>query len=132
MIDTADLEICWASAGHPCPLLLRGGGASIIPLALPKDKRGKVLGLMETSMYQTGETTLEAGDRLLLYTDGIYEVFSGDKEFGMDGLLATLQRHAGLAAPEMLDHLLEAARAFGSSQEFEDDVCLLAVDIAPD
>jgi serine phosphatase RsbU (regulator of sigma subunit) len=132
LIDTADLEICWASAGHPCPLLLRDGGASIIPLALPKDKRGKVLGLMETATYQTGETTLEPGDRLLLYTDGIYEVFSGDKEFGMDGLLATLQRHTELAAPGMLDRLLDAARAFGDSQEFEDDVCLLAIDIAPD
>lgn len=132
VIDTANLEICWASAGHPAPLLLHESDASIIPLALPKDKRGKVLGLVESSAYQTGQTKLEPGDRLLLYTDGIYEVFDGDKEFGMDGFLAALHTHSNLATPTLLDRLLETARAFGGAQEFEDDVCLLAVDIVPD
>ena len=132
VIDTADLEVCWASAGHPCPLLLREIDGSIVPLAMPREKRGKVLGLVESASYQTGETTLEAGDRLLLYTDGIYEVFAGDKEFGMEGFMTALQRHAGHTTPELLDQLIDTARAFGGSQDFEDDVCLLAVDIAPD
>ncbi len=132
VIDTADLEICWASAGHPCPLLLRARDATITPLTLPKEKRGKVLGLVESATYQTGETTLEAGDRLLLYTDGIYEVFAGDREFGMEGFLTTLHQHADLPAPALLDQLLDAARGFGGSPEFEDDVCLLTIDIAPD
>ncbi len=104
----------------------------ITPLTLPKEKRGKVLGLVESATYQTGETTLEAGDRLLLYTDGIYEVFAGDREFGMEGFLTTLHQHADLPAPALLDRLLDAARAFGGLPEFEDDVCLLTIDIAPD
>ena len=131
VIDTADLKLCWASAGHPCPLLLREVDASITPLALPKDKRGAVLGLVESASYQTGEASLEAGDRLLLYTDGIYEVFAGDKEFGMEGFMAALHEHASLSASDLMDRLLETARAFGDSKEFEDDVCLLSVDIAP-
>jgi sigma-B regulation protein RsbU (phosphoserine phosphatase) len=132
VIDTVNLGICWASAGHPFPLLLRAGGAQVISLALPKDKRGKVLGLMPGATYQTGEATLERGDRLLLYTDGIYEVFAGDQEFGMDGFTAALRQHSGLAAPALLDRLVETARAFGDSTEFEDDVCLLAIDVTAD
>jgi serine phosphatase RsbU (regulator of sigma subunit) len=132
VIDTADLEICWASAGHPCPLLLRPGQDPVISLALPKEKRGKVLGLVENSTYQTANFTLEPGDRLLLYTDGIYEVFAGDKEFGMDGLVTVLRQHAHLPADALLDRLVDAARAFGEAPEFEDDVSLLAIDVAPD
>lgn len=132
VIDTVNLGICWASAGHPCPLLLRAGGAQVISLALPKDKRGKVLGLMQGAAYQTGEATLERGDRLLLYTDGIYEVFAGDQEFGMDGFVAALRQHTGLTASALLERVVETARAFGDATEFEDDVCLLAIDVAAD
>ena len=131
VIDTENLELCWASAGHPCPLVLRERDESINPLALPKDRRGKVLGLVESATYQIGAASLEPGDRLLLYTDGIYEIFAGNQEFGMDGFIAALRRHAGLSAPALLDRLLETARAFGDSQEFEDDVCLLAIDVGP-
>ena len=130
VINTANLGICWASAGHPCPLLLRQSDGSIIPLALSREKRGKVLGLVESATYQTGEASLETGDRLVLYTDGIYEVFHGDQEFGMDGLLASLHRHARLPASLLLDRLIAAARDFSGAPEFEDDVCLLAIDIA--
>lgn len=130
VIDTADLGICWASAGHPCPLRLRPADASIIPLTLPREKRGKVLGLVESASYPTGSARLEPGDRLLLYTDGIYEVFAGDKEFGLDGLIASLHRNAGRPAAELLDRLVTDARDFSGAPEFEDDVCLLAIDIA--
>jgi serine phosphatase RsbU (regulator of sigma subunit) len=130
VIDTADLEICWASAGHPCPLLVRE--QAVTPLALAKDKRGKVLGLLESATYQTGESTLEAGDRLLLYTDGISEVFAGDKEFGVEGVTRVLREQAGQGASALLDRLVTTARNFGGLPEFEDDVCLLAIDVAPE
>jgi sigma-B regulation protein RsbU (phosphoserine phosphatase) len=132
LIDTADLEICWASAGHPCPLLLRASDATIIPLALSKDKRGMALGLMESATYQTGEAALEPGDRLLLYTDGIYEIFAGEKEFGMDGFLRSIRQFIRLPAPELMDRLLQTALAFADPHEFEDDVCLLVIDVASD
>jgi serine phosphatase RsbU (regulator of sigma subunit) len=48
----------------------------------------------------------------------------------MDGLLASLHRHARLPASLLLDRLIAAARDFSGAPEFEDDVCLLAIDIA--
>ncbi len=73
---------------------------------LPLGKRGKVLGLVEQSTYPTSEFALRPGDCLLLYTDGIYEVFNGDREFGMEGMTNTLRRHLSLQVPEMMDRLL--------------------------
>jgi hypothetical protein len=90
-----------------------------------------VLGLFEQSAYHPCQTALQPGDRLLLYTDGIYEVFNGDKEFGMAGFIATLRRCSDLPIPQLLDRLLDTARAFGETGSFEDDVCLLAIETAP-
>jgi len=126
VVDTATLQICWATAGHPTPLCLRRSNSSVE--MLPQGKRGKVLGLVEQSAYPTSEYTLHSGDRLLLYTDGIFEVFNGDREFGMEGLTSTLRRHLALETPELMDKLLETALSFGVMPEFDDDVCLLAVE----
>ena len=130
VVDTASLQVRWATAGHPNPLLLRGRDGSVEPLPLPREKRGKVLGLVESSAYETCETSLQPGDRLLLYTDGIYEIFEGEKEFGIGGLMTTIRQNLALPTPEVLEKVLQAARAFAVCDEFEDDVCLLAVDTA--
>lgn len=127
VVDTANLRICWASAGHPSPLHLRGHD-SVELLPLSKEKRGKVLGLVAATSYQTSEAILQPGDRLLLYTDGVYEIFSGEKEFGINGIITALEQNLTLSTPRLLDKVLHSARAFGDSKDFEDDVCLLAMD----
>ena len=129
VVDTASLQVRWAAAGHPSPLLLRGRDGSVEPLPLPREKRGKVLGLVASSAYETCETALQPGDRILLYTDGIFEIFQGEKEFGINGLTATLRQNLALPTPELLEKVLQTARAFAVSDEFEDDVCLLAIDM---
>ena len=129
IIDTTSLRVRWASAGHPSPLLLQGRD-SVEFLPLPREKRGKVLGLAPAAHYETGEAILQPGDKLLLYTDGIFEIFEGDKEFGMNGLMAALRQNPALPTPQLLDNVLQAARNFSLVNDFEDDVCLLAIDTA--
>ncbi len=128
VIDTANLGVRWASAGHPSPLRLRERERAVEALPVPPDKRGKVLGLAASSVYETCETTLDPGDRLLLFTDGIYEIFHGDEEFGMNGFTDTVRESLALPTPRLLDRVLESARAFGDCGDFEDDVCLLAIE----
>ena len=129
IIDTASLKLCWSSAGHPAPMLLRAQDGAVELMCVPRERHGKALGLIASSSYQTCEGILEPGDRLLLYTDGIYEVFAGEKEFGMDGFSAALRQHFTLPASQLLDAVLESALAFSGTKQFEDDVCLLAVEI---
>ncbi len=130
VLDVASLQAWWATAGHPAPLRLAAADGAVLPLPLPRENRGRVLGLAEQSAYHTCEVTLQRGDRLLLYTDGIYEIFNGENEFGIEGLTAALQQHFALPTPRLLDRIVETARAFGASTEFGDDVCLLAIETA--
>ena len=128
IIDTISLKLCWASAGHPAPMLLRGQDGAVELMCVPRERHGKVLGLIKSSAYQTCEAILQPGDRLLLYTDGIYEIFAGEKEFGLAGFSGALRQHFALPTPQLLDRVLESALAFSGAKQFEDDVCLLAVE----
>jgi len=127
IIDTASLKLCWSSAGHPAPMLLRRQEGVVEMMCVPRERSGKALGLLASSSYQTCEGILQPGDRLLLYTDGIYEIFAGEKEFGLAGFGAVLRQHFALPTPQLLDRVLESALAFSGAKQFEDDVCLLAV-----
>lgn len=128
IIDTTSLKICWSSAGHPAPMLLRGQDGEVELMCVPRERAGKVLGLVASSSYQTCEATLQPGDRLLLYTDGIYEIFAEEKEFGLTGFSAALRQHFAMPTPGLLDAVLQSALAFSGSKQFEDDVCLLAIE----
>jgi serine phosphatase RsbU (regulator of sigma subunit) len=69
---------------------------------------------------------------LLLFTDGLYEVDSpGGGEFGQERLLRAVRQRAKLPAEQLLDELLAEVRHFGAMQEFEDDVCLVGVELRP-
>ncbi|SEF16535.1 Serine phosphatase RsbU, regulator of sigma subunit [Streptomyces sp. Ag109_O5-10] len=112
--DPAERRLAWAQAGHPPPLLVRGGRA--YRLDRPA---GMLLGASANPVYESAEFQLEPGDRLLLYTDGLVERLGEDIDAGLDRLAA-----AALAAgPASLDDLL-AAMLTG---ERRDDVCVLDI-----
>jgi sigma-B regulation protein RsbU (phosphoserine phosphatase) len=75
-------RLVYSNAGHNPPLLVRGDG-SIVRLSAG----GMVLGAFEEASYEEREVTLSAGDRLVLYTDGITEAENGSGEpFGEERL----------------------------------------------
>ena len=119
-IDTAARRLTYANAGHNPPLLIRGNG-SIDALA----PTGTVLGVFAESSYEQGDFAVAAGDRLILYTDGITEGRNpaGD-EFGEDRLAETASRHRTLPAEEMLAGMLRDIEAFNAGV-YEDDATLI-------
>jgi hypothetical protein len=103
-LDTGRLR--YINAGHPEPLLLRGGR---LVRQLSSGRR-MPLGVDDPSV-QVAEEVLEPGDRLLLYTDGVTEARAGGGErFGPQRLVDLVERHAdaGLPAPETLRRLAHA------------------------
>ncbi|MEW1635352.1 PP2C family protein-serine/threonine phosphatase [Streptomyces sp. NPDC093801] len=114
-------RLVWACAGHPAPLLLRGGAAT----ALGTGHRGPLLGLLPGEAYEVDEVALERGDLLLLYTDGLVERRGEDLEDGIDALRGLLAGCAGRDARQTLDAVV-AGCADGS---LEDDTCLVAVEV---
>lgn len=70
VLDTASLELTYACAGHPEPVLFRTDG-EVRSLAAP----GGLLGVMPDEAYESRTVTLRAGDRLVLYSDGLESIF---------------------------------------------------------
>jgi sigma-B regulation protein RsbU (phosphoserine phosphatase) len=73
-------------------------------------------------------TTLEPGDTLVLYTDGVVEVAdAGDGQFGVERLEQVVRAHAGGPVHSAVDAVVGATRAFAGRPAFDDDFTLVLV-----
>ena len=113
--------LTYANAGHDLPYLHRNGEAEELRA------RGMPLGLMPGMGYEEKETILEAGEAVLLYSDGLVEAHNPKGEmFGFPRLRALVAEHAEEAA--LGDFLLEELHSFvGEGWEQEDDITLLTL-----
>jgi PAS domain S-box-containing protein len=114
-----------ALAGHPPPLLVRGGRVAVAEVP-----GGPALGILE-DRYAWDARTLEVGDEwtLLCYTDGLVEGLRAPgsmERFGIDALVGTVAGLLGTAddLDAALDDLLAAVRA-ANGGELSDDVAIL-------
>ena len=115
-------KLVYTNAGHDAGLLLRSDGS--LERLTPD---GAVLGPFPNWTYKHAEIDIRAGDRLLLFTDGVTECRSsaGD-EFGEDRLLELLIENRALQAEELRDVIVDAVVAFGGG-ELQDDATLLVL-----
>jgi hypothetical protein len=123
-LDLASGLLAWHCAGHPAPLLLRGGRA----INTLDGGRGLPLGLGQAA--DIAEERLEPGDRLLLFTDGVTEARSADGQFfGLDRLTDLVAREdaAGLPAPETMRRLMHAILAHETG-DLRDDATIMLVE----
>lgn len=122
-IDTGQLE--WISAGHPPPLLIRGGRRARTLETVPATPLGVEVGHAPT----VGQESLEPGDQLLFYTDGLIEARTPDGQlFNIEGLSAFIEREAaaGQTAPETLRRLRHALFGANHAEMRDDATALLA------
>jgi PAS domain S-box-containing protein len=111
-----------ANAGSVAPILRRGAQCEYLEVG------GLPLGatLAETA-YVTLELALQAGDTLVMVTDGIVEAMNGASElYGFDRLLARVAT-APLAAGEMLDWIMAGVRGFMGGTEQHDDMTAIVL-----
>jgi sigma-B regulation protein RsbU (phosphoserine phosphatase) len=121
----------YTNAGHPKPLHLRRGAGKVEPLANLGGKSQAALGLLEGTAYETSEVKLAAGDLVMLFTDGLYEVQDAGHALYSQGLLvAGVQQRLPLAASPLFDALLTEIRNFSADGQFADDVCLIGMEVS--
>lgn len=120
----------YANAGHPKPLLVRRSTGQVEALQNTPKKAQPALGLFEKTTYQTSEITLAPGDLLLLYTDGLCEVHAPDETlYSQELLLAAVAESVESSTPELFDAVLARVRQFAGGEAFDDDVCMLGLDL---
>ena len=120
-LDSARREFRYSAAAHPPMLLLRNGAVTEI------EENGLMLAAFESATYTSASGSLQPGDRLLLYTDGLLEAAnrSGDF-FGREALHALFAKTATLPASAAADHIVTTVRQWSASQE--DDLTVLLCD----
>lgn len=129
VIDLRTGEVRCANAGHPRPYVLRRreGRPELLTLCHAKTA---ALGIFPDARFETCSFQLGIKDLLLLYTDGLAEAEGPSGElFDVRQFEHTLERHLHSDAGALLDALIEDAKDFSGASTFEDDVCLLALEL---
>lgn len=131
VFDLRARRVTLATAGHPSPFLIRRTDRSITPLRTSYAECGPALGIAENTVYGHRHSELQSGDRVVIYTDGILEIEGPDRaEFGDQRLHECISRHLDLDTGSMLERVVRAAEDYGGGHGFDDDICLVAVDVA--
>jgi sigma-B regulation protein RsbU (phosphoserine phosphatase) len=116
-------SLVYVNAGHNPPLVLRRSGA-IETL----EEGGLPLGVMAASAYQSGVLTLESGDLLAAFTDGVIEAENdAAQEYGEERFRAVLRAHSDAPPDQILSHVLFDIHRFVGAAPQHDDVTLMLV-----
>jgi serine phosphatase RsbU (regulator of sigma subunit) len=127
LLNTQTLQLTYARAGHPYPILLRKGE----PLE-QLEARGSLLGIFEQGEYIQRTVQLQPGDKLLVYSDGA-EPFLGqfDDNGGFD-FNEEFHRLEDLPIGDMVDSLTTLFQTQEIDPARVDDVTLIGLEILPD
>ena len=126
VIDAQSGMMHYVIAGHPAPVLVPAGDAPVLVAG-----GGLPVGMLEHAAFEDGQLTLEPGDRLYFYTDGVIEALDGaEHEYGIDRLLAAIERNRGLPLRAGIDAIAAEVRDWCDGR-LRDDVSLLAVERGP-
>jgi sigma-B regulation protein RsbU (phosphoserine phosphatase) len=124
VLDTATRRLSYANAGHNAAILARADGTHV-----RLQTGGPVIAAVADGRYGEEHLTLQPGDRLVLFTDGLTELTdAAGEEFGEARLAELVREHRALDAPALQECLLASARAFGGGS-FVDDTTLLVLGV---
>lgn len=124
ILEISTGTITAANAGHEYPAVMKDGKFSLL-----RDKHGLVIGGMQGIKYREYTITLEPGDKLFLYTDGIPEASDSDyKMFGTQKMLDALNQDTKAAPKQILANVKAAVEDFVQGAEQFDDMTMLCLE----
>ncbi len=117
-----DRTLTYINAGHNNPMLRRAGGQ------LERLSVGGIpLGILDGTVYQSASVTLNPGDWLVIFTDGVIEAENErTQEYGEDRLLVQINANLALPPAQMLYRIMaDLDRFVGTTPQHDDITCLL-------
>ena len=118
---TGQVVVRFASGGHPPPLLVRADGRCEFLLS----QDGTLIGILPSSKFPQTDVTLEPGDMLLLYSDGLTEARVNGDFYGPESLRMLATQYAGTSPNALVGALSDVLSGFGP--RLADDTALLAL-----
>ncbi len=126
ILNTTNNIFRYTKASHPPALLFRAGTGEILELKT----KGLFVGLFEDGEYQEASMQLQTGDKLLLYTDGLYENFNPEnKIYGRHRLKNFFQSLVQEKSESILPHLQAEINKFLGKKAQQDDITIMLVEI---
>lgn len=122
ILDLKSGELRYCNAGHNPPIVLRSSGdveaLSVVP--------NLAMGIWQGFEYRGESCMLDSGCTLFMYTDGVTEAESDDKElYGEQRLMSVLKRHTSSAPRHIVDALLEDISHHVGGADQTDDITML-------
>jgi len=122
ILDPKTGHMVYANAGHNPPLVVRAKGG----FELLSEAGGMILGILPMSQYQEASVTLESGDILVLFSDGVTEeVDPNDEQFGEDRLAKMVALMRDRPASEIVQEVHRAVHAFTQGAAAADDITVV-------
>ena len=122
ILDYKNHTFIYCNCGHNPGLHLNSQSIKLI------EGGGPSLNLLKDAEFKTFELNLEKNDQILLYTDGVVEVFSKDKkQFGLEKLIETFNSNSDKSPGEIIKQVISATKDFSSSDFYNDDFTLLVL-----
>ena len=126
VFDYKNKLLKYANAGHPNPFIYRKKSGELIEL----EAAGTVVGAFSGLTYEEKEITLECGDRILFYTDGLIEVVNkNDELYGEERLALCLKENINKPLDDFLKIIMDEVDLYRSGTEIQDDIAIIAVDV---
>jgi phosphoserine phosphatase RsbU/P len=119
---TLDGRLTYCNAGHNPALIVGNAGVRTL------ETGGVPVGLFEDALFREETVQLDAGDVLVVFSDGVVEAFNADgAEFGEASLLACVTAYRGLPPNELLQRIMTSVREFVADADQHDDMTALIV-----
>ena len=129
VVDLAAGTFRYSCAGHPGPIV--AGKNGVRQIACERSHKGPGLGLIRGATYPTNEIELAEIDRMILFTDGVLEAENQSGEpFFENRLMEIIGLKSAEPMENLLDGILSSVLAFSEGQHFDDDVCLLGIEVS--
>lgn len=121
-LDVKEKSISYASAGHPSAVLLRQDGMHVL------GHTGKMIGILKDAKFSSAKFEFHMGEKLVFYTDGIFEQFNEKREeYGEERLHSLFSQHLHLTLAELIQCCLNDLDQFLDGLEKQDDLTMLGV-----
>ncbi len=130
VVDTATGQFRYTNAGHPVPIRINTNKNTAEMLKCNGNKAEPAIGIHEKYSFSANACTLDKGDIIFFYTDGIYEtVDQNGRLYGNKKLLYFVQKIIPVKPVQLMHKVISEIQQFSDDEEFEDDVCLVTMQV---